>query len=78
MAVPEHIGNRLKRMTLLEHSGGKAMPKGMRALARDLDTRFAQVTLNHGGKRVGTHKSVIGRTGCQKNVRVLRPRTSVF
>jgi hypothetical protein len=35
MAVAEHIGNRLKRMTLLEHSGGKAVPKGMRALARN-------------------------------------------
>ena len=53
MAVAEHIGNRLKRMTLLEHSGGKAVPKGMRALARKLDPRFTQVALNNGGKRVG-------------------------
>lgn len=48
MAMPEHIGNGLERMTLLEHSGGKAMPKGMRAVARKLDPRFAQATLNNG------------------------------
>jgi hypothetical protein len=66
MAVPEHIGNGLKRMTFLEHSGGKAMPEGMSALARNLDPRGPQVTLNNGGKRVGMCKSVIGGTGGQR------------
>ena len=53
MAVAEHIGDRLKRMALLEHSGCKAVAKGVRALAPDLDPRCSQVALNNGGKRVG-------------------------
>jgi hypothetical protein len=78
MAMPEHIGDGLKRMAFLEHSSCEAMPKGVRAFAPDLDTRGPQVTLNNGGKRVGMPKSVIGRTAGQKNVRVLTRRTSAF
>ena len=39
MAMAEHVGNCLQRMTLMEHAGGKAMPKGMCALAGELDAR---------------------------------------
>ena len=78
MAMPEHIGDGLKRMAFLEHSSCEAMAEAVRALAPDLDTRGPQVTLDNGGKRVGMHKGVIGRTGGQKNMRVLTSRTSAF
>jgi hypothetical protein len=46
MAMTEHVRNCLQGMTLMEHSGGKAMPKGMRPLVRGVNTRSPDAALN--------------------------------
>jgi hypothetical protein len=48
MAMAEYVGDFFQRMALVEHSGGKAMPKGMCALAGELDARSLDATLNDG------------------------------
>ena len=57
-------------MTLLEHAGGKTMPKGMGALAGELDARGADMTFHDSRKRGGMRQGVIGRPAGQKNLRV--------
>lgn len=48
MAMTDYIGDFLQRMALVEHSGGKAMPKGMCAPAWDLDACGPDATFNDG------------------------------
>ena len=46
MAVSEHIGDGLERMSLCEHPGGKTVAEDMRALACDLDARDPDVVVD--------------------------------
>jgi len=48
MAMTKYVGNCFQRMTLVEHSGGKAMPKGMCALVWDLNACGLYVTSHDG------------------------------
>jgi len=70
MAMAEQIGNGLQGMTLMEHSGGKAMPKDMGPLAGEFDARSPEMTFHDGRKRVGISQRVIGRPAGQEDMRV--------
>jgi hypothetical protein len=50
MAMAEHVRNGLQGMTLMEHSGGEAVPKGMCTIARGVNTRSSDVPIYDGRK----------------------------
>ena len=70
MAMSEYVGNRLQRMALLEHSGGKAMPKDMRPFAGELEVSRPDMTFHDSRKGAGMSQGVIGGSAGQKNMRV--------
>jgi hypothetical protein len=60
MAMAEYIGNFFQRMTLVKHSSGKTMTKGMCAFVWNLNACSPDVTFHDSRKRTGTEKRVIG------------------
>jgi len=78
MAMTEHVRNCLQGMTLMEHSGGEAMPKGMCPLAAKLDACSLDATLPDSRKRARIRQWMIGRPAGQKYLRGGRRGTGVL
>ena len=64
--MAQHIGNRLEGMALIQHSGGKAVAKEMRAPTGALDAGFINILAHELREVAGTAQRLIGRAGGQE------------
>ena len=78
MAVPEHIGDGLERMSLCEHPGGKAVAEDMRTLACNLDARGPDVVVDPVRQYTAVLESMVWRAQCHKKVGILTIRECIL
>ena len=78
MAVSEHIGDGLERISLCEHPGGKAMAEDMCALACDLDARGPDVMVDPVRQYAAVLEPMVWRAQCHKEVGILTIRAGVL